>query len=141
MNNTNEQMAPPAELNNGMLTALSLLSRIICVLLGTMAGFRLLFDWTFMPTMLAGVCAMAAAVIPPSRRGSNDRRSLAILLLALLGIVFQGADILVYYRENDFSGKHYWWSGAYAYFIGLGLMAVYGALTLFNSRRAKTENT
>jgi small-conductance mechanosensitive channel len=133
MTTTNDQQAP----HEGVLMALSIISRIICVLLGTMAGFRLLFDWTFEPTMLAGACALAAAVIPPSRPGSNDHRSLAILVLALLGFLFQAADVVVYYYQHDFSGKHYWWSGAIAYFAGLTLMAAYGAVTLFYRGRVK----
>ena len=88
-----------------------------------------------MPTMLAGACAMAAAVIPPSKAGGSDNRSLIIIVLSLLGLVFQVADIAVYYYQNDFDGKHYWWSGSYAYFTGLTLMAVYGAVTLFRARR------
>ena len=137
MNETNELPAHPPEPHNGMLLALSIISRILCVLLGTMAGFRLLFDWTLMPTMFAGACAIAAAVIPPSRPGANDRRSLAIVVLALLGLALQAADIVVYYFQNDFNGKHYWWSGAVAYFVGLTLMAAYGVITLFNMRRRK----
>jgi hypothetical protein len=135
MNNTNEQPVLQQEPAGGLLMALSIISRLICVLLGTMVVFRFMFDWTFMPTMLAGACAFAAAVIPPSRPGSRDHRSLAILVLALLGLVFQAADIVVYYYQNEFDGKHYWWSGAAAYFVGLSLMAVYGAITLFNGRR------
>jgi len=117
--------------HDGRLMALSIIARLICVLLGTVVIFRFFFDWTFMPTMLAGGCAFVAAVIPPSAKGSNDRRSLAIVVLSLLGLLFQAADILVYYMQNDFNGKHYWWSGAYAYFTGLTLMAVYGAVTLY----------
>lgn len=117
--------------HDGRLMALSIIARLICVLLGTMVIFRFFFDWTFMPTMLAGACALVAAVIPPSSAGSHDRRSLTIIILSLLGLLFQAADILVYYIQNDFNGKHYWWSGAYAYFTGLGLMAIYGAVTLY----------
>ena len=136
MTTTNE---PVPDRHSGMLMALSLISRLFCVLIATMAGFRLLFDdWTLMPTMFAGACALAAAVIPPSRPGSRDHRSLAILVLALLGIVLQAADIAVYYYQNDFNGKHYWWSGATAYFVSLTLMAIYGAITLYNSRRRQT---
>lgn len=120
---------------NGRLMALSVVARLLCVLLGSMVIFRFFFDWTFMPTMLAGVCAFVAAVIPPSRRGGKDRRSLVIVLLAVLGLLFQAADIAVYYVQNDYNGKHYWWSGAYAYFAGLFLMAVYGLLTWLSSRR------
>ena len=120
---------------NGRLMALSVVARLLCVLLGSMVIFRFFFDWTFMPTMLAGACAFVAAVIPPSRRGGNDRRSVVIVLLAVLGLVFQGADIAVYYVQNDYNGKHYWWSGSYAYFSGLFLMAVYGLLTWLSSRR------
>jgi small-conductance mechanosensitive channel len=134
---TSNELPASEEPFNGMLMALSVISRLICVLLGTMVIFRFMFDWTFMPTMLAGACAFAAAVIPPSRRGSSDHRSLTILVLALLGLVFQAADILVYYYLNDFNGKHYWWSGATAYFVGLSLMAIYGVVTLYNSRRRK----
>ncbi len=122
---------------NGKLMALSVVARLFCVLLGTMVIFRFFLEWTFMPTMLAGACALVAAVIPPSRAGSNDHRSLTILLLALLGLAFQGADIVVYYYQNDFNGKHYWWSGATAYFIGLGLMALYGIVTLVMARRSQ----
>lgn len=120
---------------NGRMMALSVVARLLCVLLGSMVIFRFFFDWTFMPTMLAGACAFVAAVIPPSRRGGNDRRSLVIVLLAVLGLVFQAADIAVYYAQNDYNGKHYWWSGSYAYFAGLFLMAVYGLLTWRSSRR------
>ncbi len=120
---------------NGMLMALSVVARLLCVLLGTMVFFRFLFDWTFMPTMLAGGCAFVAAVIPPSQPGSRDHRSLAILVLALLGLAFQAADIVVYYYQNNFNGKFYWWSGATAYFVGLGLMALYGAITLVRRNR------
>lgn len=120
---------------NGRLMALSVVARLLCVLLGSMVIFRFFFDWTFMPTMLAGACAFVAAVIPPSRRGGKDRRSLVIVLLAVLGLLFQGADIAVYYVQNDYNGKHYWWSGSYAYFSGLFLMAVYGLLTWLSSRR------
>ena len=120
---------------NGRLMALSVVARLLCVLLGSMVIFRFFFDWTFMPTMLAGACAFVAAVIPPSRRGGNDRRSVVIVLLAVLGLLFQGADIAVYYVQNDYNGKHYWWSGSYAYFSGLFLMAVYGLLTWLSSRR------
>jgi len=141
MDDTIQTAVQAPEPFNGKLMALSIIARLICVLLGTMVIFRFFLDWTLMPTMFAGACAMAAAVIPPSRRGAHDRRSLWILILSLLGVVFQLADIVVYYWQNDFSGKHYWWSGANAYFIGLGLMAVYGAITLFNSRQIKTENT
>ena len=74
-------------------------------------------------------------MIPPSRRGGKDRRSVVIVLLAVLGLLFQGADIAVYYVQNDYNGKHYWWSGSYAYFSGLFLMAVYGLLTWLSSRR------
>lgn len=137
MNPSIDPTASPPPTFNGMVMALSVVSRLFCALLGTMAFFRFFFDWTFMPTMLAGACAMAAAVIPPSRPGSNDRRSLAILLLALSGLAFQAADIVVYYMQNDFDGKHYWWSGATAYFVGLTLMAVYGAVTLFIQRRRR----
>lgn len=122
---------------NGKLMALSVIARLLCVLLGTMVFFRFLFDWTFMPTMLAGGCAFAAALIPPSQPGSRDRRSLTILVLALLGLLFQAADVVVYYLQNDFNGKFYWWSGATAYFAGLGLMAVYGAITLVRGRRRR----
>ena len=115
--------------------ALSVVARLLCVLLGSMVIFRFFFDWTFMPTMLAGACAFVAAVIPPSRRGGKDRRSVVIVLLAVLGLLFQGADIAVYYVQNDYNGKHYWWSGSYAYFSGLFLMAVYGLLTWLSSRR------
>jgi len=120
---------------NGRLMALSVVARLLCVLLGSMVIFRFFFDWTFIPTMLAGACAFVAAVIPPSRRGGKDRRSLVIVLLAVLGLLFQGADIAVYYVQNDYNGKHYWWSGSYAYFSGLFLMAVYGLLTWLSSRR------
>ncbi len=120
---------------NGRLMALSVVARLLCVLLGSMVIFRFFFDWTFMPTMLAGACAFVAAVIPPSRRGGKDRRSVVIVLLAVLGLLFQGADIAVYYVQNDYNGKHYWWSGSYAYFSGLFLMAVYGLLTWLSSRR------
>ena len=120
---------------NGRLMALSVVARLLCVLLGSMVIFRFFFDWTFMPTMLAGACAFVAAVIPPSRRGGNYRRSVVIVLLAVLGLLFQGADIAVYYVQNDYNGKHYWWSGSYAYFSGLFLMAVYGLLTWLSSRR------
>ena len=119
---------------NGRLMALSVVARLLCVLLGSMVIFRFFFDWTFMPTMLAGACAFVAAVIPPSRRGGKDRRSVVIVLLAVLGLLFQGADIAVYYVQNDYNGKHYWWSGSYAYFSGLFLMAVYGLLTWLSSR-------
>jgi hypothetical protein len=135
MNSAGQHEAPPPENFNGMLMALSVVARLICVLLGTMVFFRFLFDWTFMPTMLAGGCAFVAAVIPTSRPGSRDHRSLAILALALLGLAFQAADIVVYYYQNDFNGKHYWWSGATAYFVGLTLMAAYGAVTLYLQRR------
>jgi hypothetical protein len=138
MNNTNEQPAREQKSHEGMLMALSVIARLLCVLLGTMVIFRFLFDWTFMPTMLAGACAFVAAVIPPSRPGSSDHRSLTILVLALLGVVFQAADIVVYYFHNYFNGKHYWWSGAVAYYTGLTLRAVYGAVTLPNMRRRKT---
>ncbi len=134
MNETNEQEAPQ-EAFNGKLMALSVIARLICVLLGTMVIFRFFFEWTFMPTMLAGACALAAAVIPPSRRDSNDRRSLVIMVLSVLGLLLQCADIVVYYYQNDFNGKHYWWSGATAYFTGLALMALYGAITFFMCRR------
>ena len=120
---------------NGRMMALSVVARLLCVLLGSMVIFRFFFDWTFMPTMLAGACAFVAAVIPPSRRGGKDRRSVVIVLLAVLGLLFQGADIAVYYVQNDYNGKHYWWSGSYAYFSGLFLMAVYGLLTWLSSRR------
>ena len=120
---------------NGRLMALSVVARLLCVLVGSMVIFRFFFDWTFMPTMLAGACAFVAAVIPPSRRGGKDRRSVVIVLLAVLGLLFQGADIAVYYVQNDYNGKHYWWSGSYAYFSGLFLMAVYGLLTWLSSRR------
>lgn len=122
---------------NGMLMALSVISRLICVLLGTMVIFRFMFEWTFEPTMLAGACAFVAAVIPPSRPGAGDHRSSVILVLALLGLLFQAADVGMYYVQHDFDGKHYWWSGATAYFVGLTLMAVYGAVTLFAGRRGK----
>ncbi len=134
MNETNEQ-GVPQEPVNGKLMALSVIARLICVLLGTMVIFRFFFEWTFMPTMLAGACALVAAVIPPSRRGGSDRRSLVIIVLSMLGLLLQGADIIVYYYQNDFNGKHYWWSGAWAYFTGLTLMALYGAITFFTSRR------
>jgi len=120
---------------NGRMMALSVVARLLCVLLGSMVIFRFFVDWTFMPTMLAGACAFVAAVIPPSRRGGNDRRSLVIVLLAVLGLLFQAADIAVYYAQNDYNGKHYWWSGSYAYFAGLFLMAVYGLLTWRSSRQ------
>lgn len=137
MNDSHEQTAPRQESFNGMLMALSVIARLLCVLLGSMVVFRFMFDWTFMPTMLAGACAFAAAVIPPSRPGASDRRSLAIFVLALLGLLFQAADVVVYYYQNDFYGKFYWWSGATAYFVGLALMAVYGAVTLYRQRRFK----
>ena len=54
---------------NGRMMALSVVARLLCVLLGSMVIFRFFFDWTFMPTMLAGACAFVAAMIPPSRRG------------------------------------------------------------------------
>ena len=133
MNTNTEPTAPKSY--DGMLMALSLLARLFCVLIGTMAGVRFLFDWTLMPTMFAGACAIVAAVIPPSRPGSNDHRSLIIIVLALLGIVFQLADIAVYYAQHDDNGKHYWWSGAVGYFVSLGLMVLYGAATLWNRRR------
>ena len=123
---------------DGRLMALSVISRLLCVLLGTMVIFRFFFDWTFMPTMLAGGCAMAAAVIPPSRPDGNDRRSLMIFVLALLGLVFQGADIVVYYYQNNFDGKHYWWSGATAYFVGLTLIAFYGLASHWHARWRKS---
>ena len=129
------QEEPKEEPFNGRMMALSVVARLLCVLLGSMVIFRFFFDWTFMPTMLAGACAVVAAMIPPSRRGGNDHRSLVIVLLAVLGLVFQAADIAVYYVQNDYNGKHYWWSGSYAYFAGLFLMAVYGLLTWRSSRR------
>jgi hypothetical protein len=135
MNDTTQEFVPQPF--NGKLMALSVVARLFCVLLGTMVIFRFFLDWTFMPTMLAGACAFVAAVIPPSRAGSNDHRSLAILLLSLFGLLFQGADIVMYYYQNDFDGKHYWWSGATAYFIGLGLMALYGAVTLLMAWRSR----
>lgn len=125
----------PEEPFNGRLMALSVVARLLCVLLGSMVIFRFFFDWTFMPTMLAGACAFIAAVIPPSRRGGHDHRSLLILLLSVLGLLFQAADIALYYVQNDYNGKHYWWSGSYAYFSGLLLMALYGLITWRANRR------
>ena len=137
MNTTNDAPAPAIaqDSTDGRLLALSLFARLICVLLGTVVIFRFFFDWTFVPTMLAGGCALIAAVIPPSTPGSKDHRSLIIIVLSLLGLLFQVADVLVYYADNDFNGKHYWWSGAYAYFTGLTLMAVYGAITFYLCKR------
>jgi len=143
MNMTYEAPTAPAvapKTPDGRLIALSILARLICVLLGTMVIFRFFLDWTFMPTMLAGGCAFSAAVIPPSSPGSKDRRSLTIIILSVLGLLFQLADILVYFIQNDFDGKHYWWSGAYAYFTGLTLMAVYGAITLYLRGRPVAAN-
>jgi hypothetical protein len=143
MNMTHDPQAAPVAAPqpvDGRLMALSLFARLICVLLGTVVIFRFFFEWTFMPTMLAGGCALVAALIPPSARGARDRRSLIIILLSVLGLLFQAADIVVYYVQNDFNGKHYWWSGAYAYFTGLTLMAVYGAITLYlQGRPAATD--
>jgi hypothetical protein len=138
MNTTNDAQAATVarDTTDGRLLALSLFARLICVLLGTVVIFRFFFEWTFVPTMLAGACALVAAVIPPSTPGSKDHRSLIIVILSVLGLLFQVADVLVYYADNDFNGKHYWWSGAYAYFTGLTLMAVYGAITLYLRGRA-----
>jgi len=66
---------------------------------------------------------------------------LLIIILCVLGLLFQAADILVFYYQNDFNGKHYWWSGAWAYFTGLTLMAAYGALTLAIRGRATAAGT
>ena len=67
MNTTNDAQAATVarDTTDGRLLALSLFARLICVLLGTVVIFRFFFEWTFVPTMLAGACALVAAVIPP----------------------------------------------------------------------------
>jgi hypothetical protein len=119
-----------------MLFEMSGIARVVCTLFGALALVGFLYFGSLSVGMMAGFAALSAAIIPASRPGSTDHRSTSILTLATLGLVFQIADVIVYYSEHNIPGNYYAWPESVATFIALAVMALYGAATRKRQRNA-----
>ncbi|MBB5016440.1 hypothetical protein [Rehaibacterium terrae] len=102
---------------------MGVLARLGGVLIGLFSVFGALFVGVVTPAMLAGACALVAAVLPARpRRGAT-----AMLGLALLGLAFQLGDVAVYYLRYAIPGNYYAWPLAALDFGVLWMLAAYAA--------------
>ena len=88
---------------------------------------------------MAGMFAFSAAFIPATRRGSLGRRSRAIFVLSVIGLLFQVADVAYYYIAQNIPGNYYGWMAGVMYFATLGGMALVGCSTLPGNARAAND--
>jgi hypothetical protein len=109
---------------------LSVLARGACILIGAFSIFGALFTAHVSPGMVAGFCALVAALIPATRPGAADARSRWMLGASLLGLGWQVADVVVYYRHYAIAGNYYWWPASIFFFVALTLLALHAWRTL-----------
>jgi len=91
------------------MAVFSVLARTLAVFLGLLSVMGALWIGSVTPGNMAGMCAFSAAFIPATRRGSLGRRSRAIFVLSIIGLLFQVADVAYYYMAQNIPGNYYGW--------------------------------
>lgn len=111
-----------------------LVARCTCILYGiailTMGMFFIaLGGMNFWLNFIVGACAASVGMIPVTKPAQEDIRSIIIIILSTIGLLFQAMDVAHYYRYLKIPGSHYPWQIQLPIIMALIFMIIHSGIS------------